>query len=94
MTHACAEKMQFKLNNSSHKYLTAGSLTDSSKQTEILKFKLPELNSSRNITKSFQILKMAANRYNLIIGHDLMSETGLDVLASNQTLNWDDAVIP
>ena len=37
---------------------------------------------------------MATHRYDLIIGRDLMSEIGLDVLASNQTLTWDDAIIP
>ena len=37
---------------------------------------------------------MAANRYNLILSSDIMSEIGLDVLASNQTLTWGDAIIP
>ena len=94
MTRACAEKMKLRLKKSSHEYLTAGGLTDSSSRTEPLHFKLPELNSSRKITKSFQILKMATYRYDLIIGRDLMSEIGLDVLASNQTLTWNDAIIP
>ena len=37
---------------------------------------------------------MTTKRYDLIIGRDLMADIGLDVLASNQTITWDDAAIP
>lgn len=37
---------------------------------------------------------MRSNRYDLIIGRDLMVDIGLDVMASKKSIQWDDAVIP
>ena len=46
------------------------------------------------MTKSFQILEMASQCYDVIIGRDLMRELGLDVIASQSTIIWEDATIP
>ena len=39
-------------------------------------------------------MDLASRRYDLIIGRDLMADIGLNVLANNQTISWDDAAIP
>lgn len=94
MMQSCTNKFHLKLWNSNNEYHTVGGVTDSSKQTDKLTFSFPELNETRKIAKSFYILDMTSKRYDLIIGRNFMADIGLDVLASNQTITWDDAAIP
>ena len=75
-TQICASQLKLKLNNSEQKFITAGRLADSSCQTEKLNFKMPEINPSREMVHSFQVLEMPSPRYDIIIGRDLTMELG------------------
>ena len=94
MTQKCASELKLKLLNSKQKFITAGGLTDSACQTEKLTFQMLEINPNRGVVHSFQILNMPSPRHDIIIGQDLTVELGLDIISSQQTLNWEDAAIP
>ena len=63
-------------------------------QTEKLTFQILEFNPSRELVHSFQILNMPSPRYDIIIGRDLTVQLGLDIISSQQALNWGDATNP
>ena len=54
---------------------------------------MPELYQSRIITHEKHVTN-AYMGYDMIIGMDLMSELGIDILNSTHSIKWDDAEIP
>ena len=66
----------------------------SSTRTKSMEFTLPELQSSRKIWKSFNVVNTDVAIYDMIIGRDLMTAIGLDIRRSDQAIQWEDAILP
>ncbi len=86
--------MPVKAEKEANQWNTAAGVLKSSAKTKSLEFSLPELQSTRKIRKSFHVVDMEVNHYDMIIGRDLMTSIGLDVRGSDQSIQWDDAILP
>ena len=64
----------------------AGPLSTEGKVT--LTFTLPELSPSASITTTVHVHPTQITRYDMIIGRDLMTELGIDVMFSTSTIDW------
>ena len=73
---------------------TAAGEMKSKTKTKSMEFSLPELHTTRKIQKSFHVVEMELANYDMIIGRDLMTAIGLDVRGSDQSIQWDDAILP
>ena len=58
-----------------------------------LEFTMPELHQNRIINHETHVTN-AKMGYDMIIGMDLMSELGIDILNSTHSIKWDEAEIP
>lgn len=58
-----------------------------------LMFTMPELHDQRIVNHDTYVIN-AKMGYDMIIGMDLMSELGIDILNSTHTIKWDEAEIP
>ena len=70
---------------------SAGSFQTTAKSN--LLFTMPELHEQRIINHNTHVTN-AKMGYDMIIGMDLMSELGIDILNSTHTIKWDEAEIP
>jgi len=64
----------------------AGPLSTEGKVT--ITFALPELSPSASITTTVHVHPTQIARYDMIIGRDLMTELGIDVMFSTSTIDW------
>ena len=67
--------------------------TFSTNETAKVDFTLPELHEERLVTWKCHVTNGPMN-YNMIIGRDLLSELGIDILFSNNTVIWDHKQTP
>ena len=51
-------------------------------------FKLPELSETRNITGEFHVMKQPME-YDMIIGRELLTEIGIDLIFSKNVIRWE-----
>ena len=56
-------------------------------------FSIPELHDNRLIEWDVHVTETLAP-YDMIIGRDVLSDLGIDLLFSNNTIEWDDSQIP
>ena len=55
---------------------------------------LPELHANKLINQSLHVVNLNIDRYDIIIGCDLISSLGIDIHGADMTINWEDATIP
>ena len=60
----------------------------------VTSFSLPELHANKLINQSLHVVNLNIDRYDMIIGHDLIRSFGIDIHGADMTINWDDATIP
>jgi hypothetical protein len=70
------------------KWSTAAGASNTSAKTKRLQFSLPELQSARKIEKSFHVLDIELENYDMIIGLDLITSLQLDVKGSDMSIKW------
>ena len=73
---------------------TAAGMLNTNAKTKKLQFSLPELQSNRQVLKSFHVVDIDLKNYEAIIGRDLITALQLDVKDSDLSIKWDDAAIP
>ena len=56
-------------------------------------FSLPELHANKIINQSLHVVNLNIDRYNMIIGRDLIISPGIDIHGADITIHWDDAAI-
>ena len=56
-------------------------------------FTIPELHDNRLIEWEFHVTK-SMGAYDMIIGREMMRNLGIDILMSEDTVQWDDSEIP
>ena len=52
------------------------------------------MHANKLINQSLQIVDLNIDRYDIIIGHDLIRSLGIDIHGAEITIHWDDAAIP
>ena len=53
----------------------------------------PELHANKLINQSLHVVDLNIDRYNMIIGRDLMGSLGIDIHGADMNIHWDDAAI-
>ena len=53
-----------------------------------------DLIKSRPINQSLHVVDLKIDRYDMIIGRDLIRSLGIDIHGAYMTIHWDDAAIP
>ncbi len=73
----------------------AGSYT-SSEMVVLCNLRLPELDKKRNVDQQKALIIFDADscRYDVILGADFLSKTGIDVKYSTGTIEWFDNELP
>ena len=56
-------------------------------------FSFPELHANKLFNQSLHVVDLNINRYDIIIGHNLIRYLGIDIHSSDMTISWDDAAI-
>ena len=57
-------------------------------------FNFPELHANKLINQSLHVVDLNINRYDMIIGHDLIRFLGIDIHGVDMTIHWEDSAIP
>ena len=72
--------------------MAAGVLTTNTKIAT--SFSFPELHANKLINQSIHVVHLNINRYDMIIGRDLIRYLGIDIHRADITIHWYDAAIP
>ena len=70
----------------------AGILTTNTKIAT--SFSFPELHANKLINQSLHVVDINIDRYDMIIGRDLIRSLGIDIHGVDMTIHWEDAAIP
>ncbi len=92
---SAARKLPLKESSETKRWSTAAGTFDTSTKTKKVNFSIPELHANRTIQKSFHVVDDALiQRYEMIIGRDLIQTLGLEIKGNDLSIKWDDAAIP
>src|SRR5210317_162882 len=93
VTEQHARKLRLKKSKSAQTVWTTpgGALQTTSKCNG--QFTMPELHDSRLIEWDLHVTKNLG-AYDMIIGRDILTDLGIDILFSNNTIEWDESQIP
>ena len=93
LAKAKADKLPVKKTKKERQWSTAaGVLTTNTKIAT--SFSFPELHANKLINQSLHVVGLNIDRYDMIIGRDLIRSLGIDIHGVDMTINWDDAAIP
>ena len=85
--------MPVKKTNQERQWSTANGILTTNTKTAT-SFSFLELHANKLINKSLHIVDLNINRYDMIIGRDLIRPLGIDIHGADMTTHWDDAAIP
>ena len=57
-------------------------------------FSFPELHANKIINQYIHVVDLNIDRYDMIIGRDLIRSLDIDIHGGDMTIHWDDAAIP
>ena len=90
---AKADKLPVKKTKKELQWSTdAGILTTNTKI--ITSFSFPDLHANKLINQSQNVVDLNIDRYDMIIGRDLIWVLDIDIHEVDMTIHWDDAAIP
>ena len=90
---AKADKLPVKKTKKERQWSTAaGVLTTNTKIAT--SFSFPELHANKLINQSLHVVNLNTNRYDMIIGRDIIRSLGIDIHGGDMNIHWDDAAIP
>ena len=93
LTKSKADKLPVKKTKQERQWSTAaGILTTNTKKATIFSF--PELYADKLITQSLHVVYLNIDRYDMIIGRDLIRSLGIDIQGFDMIIHWDNAAIP
>ena len=93
LTQEEADKLPVKKTKQEWKWSTASGFLTSNTKTET-SFSLPELHANKLINQSLHVVDLNIDRYDMIIGRDLIRSLGIDIHGADMTIHWDNAAIP
>ena len=92
IVHENLVKKLTKIKGKKQKWATAAGVLTTTKQVNV-NLTLPELHEKRMITWKMHVTKSDLN-YDMIIGRDLLSKLGMDILYSKCHVEWDHKTVP
>ena len=93
LTKAKSGKLPFKKTKQERQCSTAAGVLTTNTKTAT-SFSFLELYANKLINKSLHIVDLNINRYDMIIGRDLIRYLGIDIHGADMTIHWDDAAMP
>ena len=89
-----ADKLTVNTNTKKERQLSkaAGVLTTNTKIAT--SFSFPELHANKLTNQSLHVVDLNIDRYDMIIGCDLIRSLSIDIHGGDMTIHWDDATIP
>ena len=88
-----ADKLPVKNNKKERQWSTAvGVLTTNTKIAT--SFSFTEIHANKLMNQSLHVVDLNIDRYDMIIGRDLIISLGIDIHGGYMTIHWDDATIP
>ena len=95
MNYSKVGKKCAKTNQTVVNWNTQGGNFDTFGQGKIDGLMFPQFTTQRKFAYNFHLFKGSKNdKYDVIIGRDLMQALGIDILNSRRTFKWDDIEIP
>ena len=92
LAKAKADKLPVKNTNKERHWSTAiGVLATNTKIAT--SFSFPELHDNKLINQSLHVVDLNIDRYDMIIGCDLIWSLGIDIHGVDMSIHWDDAAI-
>ncbi len=92
VTAKYAKKLKLKKTNSTQQWVTPAGEMKTTKKA-IAQFTIPELHDNRLLQWDVHVTKNLG-AYDMIIGRDLMEDLGIDILFSEQRIEWDGHDMP
>ncbi len=89
-----AKHLPLRKTKESKSWSTAAGTVDTTLKSQSVAFTLPELHANRTIEKSFHVLDVNIENYDMLIGRDLITSLGLEIRGNDLSIKWDDAAIP
>ena len=93
LTKAKAEKLPVKNTNQEQQWSTAAGVLTTNTKTAT-SFSFPELHANKLINQSLHAVDLNINRYDMIIGRDMIRSLGIEIHRVDTTIHWDDDAIP
>ena len=98
MIHSQTNKAEIETGNTIEYDLTSyqvkKTIVKSTNTKTATSFSFPELHDNKLINKSLHVVDLKINRYDIIIGCDLIRSLGIDIHGADMTIHWDNASIP
>ena len=91
--NAKSGKISVKSTKQEQQWSTAAGILATNTKTAT-SFSLPELYANKLINQPIHIVDLNINRYDMIIGRDLIRSLGIDIHGADMTIHWDDTAIP
>ena len=88
-----ADKLPVKKTKQERQWSTAAGVLTTNNKTAT-SFSFPELHANKVINQSLHVVDLNFDRYDMIIGRDLIKSLGIDIHGGDRTIHWDDAAIP
>ena len=93
LTKAKSDKLPVKNTKHEQQWSTAAGVLARNTKTAT-SFSFPELHAKKLINKSLHLVELNIDRYDMIIGHDLIISLYIDIHIAYMTIHWDYAAIP
>ena len=88
-----ADKLPVKKTKQERQWSTAAGVLTTNTKTST-SFSFPELHANKLINQSLHVVVLNIDRYDMIIGRDLIRSLGIDIHGTDMTIHWDNAAIP
>ena len=88
-----SEKLPVKKTKHEQQWSTATGVLITNTKTAT-SFSFHEINANKLTNQSLHVVNLNINRYDMIIGCDLINSLGIDIHDADMTIQWDDTTIP
>ena len=85
--------MTVKKTNHERQWLKAPGVLTTNTKTETI-FSFLDIYANKLINQSLHVVNLNIDRYDMIIGRDLIISLGIDIHGAGTTIQWEDAAIP
>ena len=92
-TKAKTDKLPVKKTDQEQHWSAANGILTTNTQ-KATSFSLPELHTNKLINQSIHVVDLTIDRYDMIIGCDLIISIGIDINGADMTIHLDDPAIP
>ena len=93
LAKAKADKLPVNMTKKERQWSTAAGVTTTN--TKIARsFRFPELYANKLINQTIHVVDLNIDRYDMIVGRDLIRSLGIDIHGVDMTIHWDNSADP